>query len=1433
MKRRRISREWTVRLLACSLAAAVAGSTMPLYPVMAATNAYTDTAAETGLEKIEIASAEELMELAENCHIDEWSENKLVILTADIDLAGSDFANIPVFKGVFDGSGHKITNYCYEGNGYVTGFFRYIEEGGIVKNLYLTGSVISTDDKQCVGALCGINKGTISGCTFQGLVSGKYETGGITGINEASGVLEDCKMRGTVTGYYYTGGITGKNYGTITGCANSANVNNNSEWVEEDDEISVDILQNILANETDVKLASGVDTGGIAGFSKGMIIRCTNSGKIGYEHTGYNIGGIVGRQSGVVTLSTNHGAVYGRKDVGGVVGQMEPYIEVDEAESIRDSVNRLHDLIQIALDDMEEGTDAVRGETDILKSYSDAAIEQGNSLSDRLSDFADDNLTQMNELTERMERVLEMLPEVLEDTDKAGDSLNELNEVIEKLNEDLKISDKMSSSYYDETDYRRLSVSTSVGGDMSVDKLNSQEGTLVTVTLRPDNGYETEMLKVTDAAGRAVAVTQTGERTYTFTMPHENVLISAMFHYAGAFLAKSNEGGTIRITNKENGEALITAEPLEGYELSGNCVNVGGRQVAMEDSSVTIKSAMYLSENKPVLAEGVFVRKNDAQEQTERIVCVAGTGGQITAGTADAAAGEEVYLVSVPETGYRLSKLSVVTETGTELECQTEAKRFSFIMPEEKVRVTAVYEPVQIILASNLGGSASYSGGNDRKVTLRVTPSDGYTLSEVPVVKNRSGEMIALGKAAAGTWNYEFYLDSDTEPASVQIKFEKQSQSMAVEDALDRINANTQKLNECAGDLSVTVDRLRELITDNSGNIREWSNLSKEERTEVLNCMSQLLDDITQAGTASAELLSDLALIAGIEMPYVKEAVTAAREDMDEASEYVQDIIDSLERAREGLRGILSYLNSQSEVRFSKLGEEFDNNVDELCTQLQNITDSIKNISDYAADYSDKLNKDLEAVNNQLNVVFNLLIDKVENLDDTEVGSFYADVSEEEVETATNGRVDNCYNKGIVQGDINVGGIAGAMAIDTEDPEDNAAGNTEYSLGNSYTAKCIINGSTNQGYVTAKKDGAGGIAGYMKYGVITACKAYGSVESTEGDYVGGVCGQSQSLIKNTYALCTLSGSRNVGGIAGYGTNIRDCYSMVNIAEAQGRYGAIAGQTADDTGIKNNYYVGEDIYGIDNISYIGVAEPLTYEELLTVKGLPNEFWHLKVTYKIENMYLGTKELAYGESMKGLEFPSVPVKEGYYGVWPDTSELVMTGNIVIEGEYRENVTVLESVAKEGILDSKENGYEKSLAFVEGRFTDEVILHASVSEEVPPEMVTEKKNYIVYHISLENAEIREGESLSVRLLNPYENASVWSFCDGKWEKMDSKERGQYLQTQMNGTSAIFCIADETADSRWIIAVFAGLLSAGLLIVFLKKGIRRHKNKMQKIKE
>lgn len=81
-------------------------------------------------------------------------------------------------------------------------------------------------------------------------------------------------------------------------------------------------------------LNTATDTGGIAGYSSGAIASSTNYAAVGYQHIGYNIGGVVGRSSGQVLACSNEGAVCGRKDVGGIVGQMEPYIRMEVSDGL-------------------------------------------------------------------------------------------------------------------------------------------------------------------------------------------------------------------------------------------------------------------------------------------------------------------------------------------------------------------------------------------------------------------------------------------------------------------------------------------------------------------------------------------------------------------------------------------------------------------------------------------------------------------------------------------------------------------------------------------------------------------------------------------------------------------------------------------------------------------------------------------------------------------------------------------------------------------------------------------------------------------------------------------------------------------------------------------------------------------------------------------
>lgn len=476
-----------------------------------------------------------------------------------------------------------------------------------------------------------------------------------------------------------------------------------------------------------------------------------------------------------------------------------------------------------------------------------------------------------------------------------------------------------------------------------------------------------------------------------------------------------------------------------------------------------------------------------------------------------------------------------------------------------------------------------------------------------------------------------------------------------------------------------------------------------------------------------------------------------------------------------------------------------------------------------------------------MNVVFNLLADRIVDIESLSLEELYEDVDDENIDSITTGRTDACVNKGVVKGDINVGGIAGSMSIDDEDPEDSAAGTIEYEVGRRFITKCLVTDSVNEGYITAKKNGAGGICGYMNHGIIVDSEGYGSVESTEGDYVGGICGESLTIIKKCYALCSVNGNKNVGGIAGYAETLKNCYSMADVQSENGRAGAIAGQVAayeemdtnageEGAKVAGNYYVGENIHGIDNISYIGVAEPMNYSDLLTVEQLPTQFWHLKVIYKIEDTYLGSEEVRYGEKLDKLNFPQIPAKEGFYGAWPDVSEQRMGGTFVVEAAYKDNVTVVQSSGDAAGTD--EGTWKRPYALVEDLFTEDTSLTASICDKTPPEEA-DGRQHVVYKVTLENGGIGETDSFALRLLNPYEKAVVYGCTGEAWTELESKSRGQYLQVDMTGTQEYFCIVEETTNKLLIIggsaAAAAGLL---MLAALRKRSARRKQPRAQKEK-
>lgn len=397
------------------------------------------------IEEISIGTADELLELAKKCTLDTWSVNKKVVLTADINLLDKEFEGIPTFGGIFDGQGHKITEMrISEGLSY-SGLFIYVQKSGIIRNLDVVGTVIPEGNTTIVGGIAGDNSGYINNCSFRGVVKGNDYIGGITGINELSGTINNCVSYGYVNGTHFTGGIAGKNDGNISNCKNEAYINTTNT----DTEITLDsfekltsvvnLLRDGLDQSKDVAKESVTiyDAGGIAGQSIGIISRCINDGEIGYDHVGYNIGGIAGRQSGYIYKCSNNGSIKGRKDIGGIVGQAEPFITVDLSSDIayqlEKAVAKLHDSVTVTLKDAKSQSNTISDRLAVIQKFTAGAVNDTRYISSGLIDYANGLSGSASEALSRVNYILDETSKNDGVFDKASAGMNDIGESAQDL----------------------------------------------------------------------------------------------------------------------------------------------------------------------------------------------------------------------------------------------------------------------------------------------------------------------------------------------------------------------------------------------------------------------------------------------------------------------------------------------------------------------------------------------------------------------------------------------------------------------------------------------------------------------------------------------------------------------------------------------------------------------------------------------------------------------------------------------------------------------------------------------------------------------------------------------------------------------------------------------------------------------------------------
>ena len=358
---------------------------------------------------------------------------------------------------------------------------------------------------------------------------------------------------------------------------------------------------------------------------------------------------------------------------------------------------------------------------------------------------------------------------------------------------------------------------------------------------------------------------------------------------------------------------------------------------------------------------------------------------------------------------------------------------------------------------------------------------------------------------------------------------------------------------------------------------------------------------------------------------------------------------------------------------------------------------------------------------------------------------------------------------------MNVGGVAGTMDIEYDfDPESDSNVIKDSTLTAKYFTKCVLLDSKNYGNATSRKDCVGAVCGYADLGVISGCEGYGTAESTAGDYVGGVVGQSKGSVRNSFAKCELTGRNYIGGIAGYGMNVSGCNTLVNLNGSGNCVGTIAGEIDKDGSAADNYFVHETEAGIDGISYAGKAEGMSYEAFMARDGIPAEFSSFAVTFTANGEVVKTITFAYGGSIDESQIPDCPTVEGNYGSWPEHDYSHLTFDLEVKAEYTAVSTVVAG-------DLYADNSRTPIVLAEGVFDPATDVHITSAEADGPTLRGNQQLYMKYNVEILNDTVEDDtdNTVSLRVYAPDTGASytVYTYQNGTWASTSSSRDGSYL--------------------------------------------------------
>ncbi|MGN1315851.1 MAG: hypothetical protein ACI4VW_02200 [Acutalibacteraceae bacterium] len=1412
-------------------------------------------------DTIKISSAQDLMELSENCSLDTWSQKKTIELMADISLKGSNFLPIPTFGGTFEGNGYTITDLTVTESLSPAGLFGIVQENAVIRNLNVSGSISPSGDGNLAGGIAGENNGYILNCTFNGIVNGSNEVGGIAGRNNTDGTIKECAVQGKISGSNMTGGIAGQNIGLISSCSNKSHVNTSGvdPSVNLDNiDISMTINFSELSSVDIVDIAT--DTGGIAGYSSGMILGCSNEGNIGYQHLGYNVGGIVGRTCGHLANCTNSGEIFGRKDIGGIAGQMEPNISMDLSEDLITKLQgQLQDLkypIEDIVTSVNSSSDAVMLQLKSINSNIDDAADTTYTLAGQVADYGDALTSEINrgsdilyETISRLSDISEKLPEISDDFAEGLDELEAGMVAFSKASEyGTTALENLQLAVEDLTSAMETFRNGSEKIESGLDELESA------VTIKDKTAVETALFNIADGLGdMSGALSKMSDSVNNLIAVFENADwtdeviqglydVSAELKNIAAALTDIHEAVTIleenidvnwNLINESADELLLALESIStvSAKLDGALTSA---ETGIKNISDGLKTIITSYEDDDAVREAVIKISTGFSELAHAM------------NTANSAFQSVLTaLKEIKNNGELSEQLDTVTSALNDIvaSCkiavsalQTVSDGIRDIAENGKINPEQIKDGAELVLQgmnSLLNSVKQLREANNAfgESADHICKSLEYLRAAVEINDQKAIEASleqihsALGTMSSSLDNTSAIIKN---MASTMEKAHKWTDSL-----IEAIKGTAKAFSDFSDSLLTVqdgIDTIRENVNIDSDSAKQGISQIRQGIQTVVNSTVKLEESFDHMGDAMRDMES-----ASEEITNAAQSIAEAFDTFENAANKMTDVLDDI-------CSMMNYFAGVNPVQIPVPDEEIRETANNLYSYMTETKEMFSLLVSDLSSVSDSISKKILYASNQFSLAMDTVFEIIYRTQDGSDEGFFTDISEEDINSITAGKVFGCKNTGTVYADINVGGIVGTIAVEYgADPEDDVTSELSFAQQRAFLFKAIIQKCVNEGNITAKKDCAGSVCGKMDFGLIINCEGYGSAKSESGNYVGGIAGLSGGTVRSSFAKCVLRGSKYIGGIigcgvienfTGSGSVVSDCYSLVNIDESKQYVGAIAGDNIGE--FSGNGFVSQELAAINRLSYSGKAEPITYDELLKIKNLPSKFRHFYLNFVADGKVVETITFDYGKTFTPTELPEIPVKEGYYASWDNEKLENLTFDTTVEAVYMQHVTALssDSLRSDG----------RPVFLVEGKFEGTAGVTVAALDGKNPS--TPKKTIEKWSISVPDDGLT---SHTIRYLAPRGNpdkVKIYLKQNGKWDKTETETVGSYLRFSFEGNNAdIAVVSNSMPWWVWlIIGIFVSAIIVSGIIELIKKvkkapptdeEIKKHAQRIEIIKK